>query len=140
MRITVTLCSYLRQKNPPAPTWGPSHRTQFSMNLSSASLSHRKQLSRTGATWIPLPQGAVLQRQAAPLWVLHRVTGPSRTMGLEILHSRGCNCICAKCFFFFLKYVTPEVLPQSLMVLALSGSRATLELADIGSTGHGESF
>lgn len=46
------------------------------------------------------------------------------------------------CFFpaLILKHVIPEVLPQSLMYLALASGRYVLEPAGIVSIGHGGSF
>ena len=62
----------------PAPSWGLSHRRQFSINSSKVSPSHRlhavlhKLLEHRS-----LSRGAVLQEQTAPERVPHRVTSPA---------------------------------------------------------------
>lgn len=59
----------------PAAAWGPSRGRESSTNFSRVSPSHRLQFFTSLG---PSPQGAVLQEQAAPAWVPHRVTGPAR--------------------------------------------------------------
>jgi len=57
----------------PAPTRGPSHGRQFLQRQSFPLASALYELPQCGS----FPQGAVLQEQAAPVWVTHGVTSPA---------------------------------------------------------------
>jgi len=55
-------------------------------------------------------------------------------------YSSPLTAVGQKIFFPLLKCIIPEVLPPLLMGSALASDRSALELADIGSIGHGGSF
>lgn len=70
--ITSCFCCLLGERSPsPTPVCRPSYAREFSINSSRVH-------SQNAAMWVSLPQGAAPQGQAAPVWVPHNITGPSR--------------------------------------------------------------
>lgn len=53
------------------------HRRLLFLNFSNMSLTGNSSL-QIAPVWIILPQGAVLQAQAVPVWVPHGATSPAR--------------------------------------------------------------
>ena len=81
----------------------------------------------------PAPGAAAPPPSALALVVCRAVALPHTLAALPRL------LLCSR-FFPFLKYVIPEVLPPSLMGLALVSGESVLEPAGIGFIGHGGSF
>jgi len=135
---------------PPALGWGPFHGLQVDICSIMDLHGWLHHLDLHGLQGDNLPhhglhhelQGKTLCSSilstSSPL--LPTDLGVCRLVSLTSSHSSLFTAVSPQFFLSFLKYAIPEVLPPSLIGLALASGRSVLEPADTGLIRHGVSF